>query len=191
MFVYYFHAAVHKWCSSSQAINLQADKYLNLQIEFTKYLQLLLKTAEKAKTFWQELAKRDPHEPTLLQDLGQLSRWDSRIRREYRSITHRYPASADVMDPITKDYFELVLNVKEKEDSHIIPQVEGSSKSKKKEQRLDPNTRLFSFDSETPMCLASAEAHTLGHITLANIFFQRVVFDQCGKVSNIMDLLVP
>jgi hypothetical protein len=192
LFVYYFQSVVDKWCTNSQVINHQADKYLNLQIEYTKYLQLLLRTAEKARNFWVELTKRDPHESTLLQYLGQLSKWNSRIRKVYGSITKRYPASADVMDPITNDYFDMVLNVKEKEDSHVIALPESTIKPKKnKEQRVDPNTRLFSFDSETPMCLLSTEPHSFGRIMLTNIFFEQLIFEECGKVLSFPDLMLP
>ena len=61
------------------------------------------------------------------------------------------------MNPITNYYYQSVLNTSEGDPFHVIRTVEFESKRKvkDKERRMDENLRVFSFDSETPMCFVS------------------------------------
>ena len=81
------------------------------------------------------------------------------------------------MDPITNNYFSTVLNIPSRDELHVIQpdQFDKREKKKKKEKekRIDENTRVFSFDSETPMCFVSAEPATFGKISFSNCFFDK------------------
>jgi hypothetical protein len=130
-------------------------------LEFTRYVRLLLKSARTAASFWDELAKRDPHETTLLKQLADLEEMDSRIRNTYNSITERHSLSTALMDPITKNYCQLVLNVGEDEPIHVVKKAK-EEKKQGNTNSLHEETRLFSADSRTPICLISAEGSSLG-----------------------------
>lgn len=51
--------------------------------------------------------------------------------------------------------------------------------------------RLFSEDSETPLCIISLQAPNFGKITSWNIFFSRMMERYLGKVEHISDLFIP
>ena len=67
--MYYLHQVIEERCQEHQSMNHTADKYVNYQLEFTKYVKLLVKSARSFTDFWDELGKKDPDEPTLFEHL--------------------------------------------------------------------------------------------------------------------------
>lgn len=49
-----------------------------------------------------------------------MSVWNKNIRKDYRRITHSFTQSKELINPITNDYFELILNVDKEDSMHII-----------------------------------------------------------------------
>jgi hypothetical protein len=142
--------------------------------------------------FWGELAKRDPHESTLLDSLQDIEDMDDRIRRLYTSITRRHSLSVAVMDPLTNNYCQFVWNVEENDGVHVIKKAkEGKEGTKGNTGSLHEDTRLFSADSRTPICLVSAEGSSMGQIVKSNIEFDRAVAPERGRIPTIESLLVP
>jgi hypothetical protein len=95
---------------------------------------------------------------------------DYGIQGLYDSITERHSLSTIIMDPITNNYCQLILNVDENNSVHVIKRKKEGNK-KGNTSCLHENTRLFSVDSKTPLCLVSVEKPSLGHIVKTNIEF--------------------
>ena len=98
------------------------------------------------------------------------------------------------MDPISKDYFEMILNIDQKDSLHIVQNFEAELSDKKrheKSKRMDETTRIYSYDSQTAMCFVSVDPSTLGNIEFTNIYFDELIYDECGVVRNISELLIP
>lgn len=63
-----------------------------------------------------------------------------------------------MLEPLTNDYFELVLNVAPGEPFHVSSeQKERKPQTEEQRQRLDENMRCFSCDSQTPLFFVSVE----------------------------------
>jgi len=50
---------------------------------------------------------------------------------------------------------------------------------------MDENTRIYSYDSQTAMCFVSVDPASLGKIEFTNMYFDELIYDECGVVSNI------
>lgn len=112
--MYYLQQAILERVKTSTAINVYAT-------EFIKYLDLLLATARKATDIWAELAKPEPTESILSQSIDYFQRAEIKIRQAYHSITQNYEGSSRIVDPITRDFYQMVYNIQESDPFHVIP----------------------------------------------------------------------
>ena len=96
--VYFLHTKMKESFRNPERVNLIADKYLDFQVEFTNFTKLLMKTAKKTSSFWTEMGKRDPHEPTILADLNQIERMNIKIKKIFARITENFVNSSLVVD---------------------------------------------------------------------------------------------
>jgi hypothetical protein len=66
------------------------------------------------------MGKRDPDGEKLKRLVHLLERWHSKIRKMYQDIVGGFEKSVDILEVLTKDYFEGVLNMSAKSPFHVI-----------------------------------------------------------------------
>lgn len=174
--------------------NTLADKYMHFQIRYDKYRKMLIRSATKTAEMWEEMNKRQPDDQKLKNCVQLLEQWYWRIRTNYININSEFENSAEILQDITNDYFEAVLNIPSKSPFHVIEVPKFKSTIKKKEEKvekLSENMQAFSLNSETPICFVSVEEHSFGQLTGSNYFFNEITKMGLAKVTHMDDFMIP
>lgn len=167
---------------------------MHFQIRYDKYRKMLIRSATKTAEMWEEMNKRQPDDQKLKNCVQLLEQWYWRIRTNYININSEFENSAEILQDITNDYFEAVLNIPSKSPFHVIEVPKFKSTIKKKEEKvekLSENMQAFSLNSETPICFVSVEEHSFGQLTGSNYFFNEITKMGLAKVTHMDDFMIP
>ena len=189
---YYVQEDITQRYKTEGAINTHAARFVEFQLQVEKYRKMLLRSAHKAATLWNELGKKEPDAEKLMKLIVAHERGQRRIVDVYHDITRAFKHSDEVINRITSDYYKMVLNIAPKSPLHIImpPKLENGKKALEKE-RISENLKAFSLESETPVCFISVETENCGAVVDKNCFFAELMHQKLEKVKTIDDMLMP